>query len=503
MIQNASYLSTYNASYHGLIQNLSYLSTYNATYHKWAYNQTNDTFTLYNSTWDNRVLIQLVNLSISGNNLSWLSTYNATYDAKTGSVWNSNATAIWNSTVTQVGIGVALPTSALNVSGSVGIAGNLNISNTLNVFGGANITGGLKVTNGLNVLTENVGIGTSVPQQKLHIEGNTIFEDPLTESIKLWNMTYTNATQNSYYGFNTYSVSGSGVASLILTDLSGTNQQAYLFADGGTTNNIFGVSTSVDSGSTWKPALTIIQSGNVGIGINSLNPSFMLNINTTTTNLNGGIIITNDKSAGTFKYLGLIQANSTYTQIPSWQNASIIEGTADGGLILSSYATAGSIKFQTNFRNEKMRITSAGNVGIGTTTPTFPLTVMNNVTAISIWASSNVSATGYITRTSVYDKTKGRALDLIKDSDGYKNADGSINHQAFYGFVSYDKIDYSKPEINLIDGNEEIIYPYNITEEGISLDDEINLLRQAVFEIKDCTAKSNSWEEYKLCIGGA
>src|SRR3989344_4560643 len=34
-----------------------FLSTYNETYHKWAYNQTSDTFTLWNSTWDNRLLI--------------------------------------------------------------------------------------------------------------------------------------------------------------------------------------------------------------------------------------------------------------------------------------------------------------------------------------------------------------------------------------------------------------------------------------------------------------
>src|SRR3989344_3667757 len=82
------------------------------------------------------------------------------YNYTTASGWNDIGTDVILVTSTdQVGIGVALPTSALNVSGSVGIAGNLNISNTLNVFGGANITGGLNVTNGLNVLTGNVGIG--------------------------------------------------------------------------------------------------------------------------------------------------------------------------------------------------------------------------------------------------------------------------------------------------------------------------------------------------------
>ena len=36
---------------------IGFNSTYNATYDKWAYNQTEDTFTLYNSTWDNRALL--------------------------------------------------------------------------------------------------------------------------------------------------------------------------------------------------------------------------------------------------------------------------------------------------------------------------------------------------------------------------------------------------------------------------------------------------------------
>uniref|UniRef100_A0A6M3K3Z9 Uncharacterized protein n=1 Tax=viral metagenome TaxID=1070528 RepID=A0A6M3K3Z9_9ZZZZ len=40
LINNDSYLTTYNATYAGLINNDSYLSTYNETYDKWAYNMT-------------------------------------------------------------------------------------------------------------------------------------------------------------------------------------------------------------------------------------------------------------------------------------------------------------------------------------------------------------------------------------------------------------------------------------------------------------------------------
>ena len=50
--------------------------------------------------------------------------------------------------------------------------------------------------------------------------------------------------------------------------------------------------------------------------------------------------------------------------------------------------------------------------------------------------SRNVSSTGYITRTSVYDKDNGDALDNIFDTDYYLT-DGEIDHTKFLGYVQY------------------------------------------------------------------
>jgi len=221
-----------------------------------------------------------------------------------------------------------------------------------------------------------------------------------------------------------------------------------------------------------------------------------------------------------------------------------------------------------------MVIDSTGNVGIGTTSPNYPLVVNGSTGEISIYASDNISASGYITRTSVFDKSKGKALDLIKDADYYKDKDGKIEHKKFYGYVSYPaaaraeavieeyesfQTDYSRAVIEEICelitvpapapqssetmptlpvdnetlglGDNETLsqeaeigkgagavppvlneppatitvrrcrnittYPYNITvtmsrtiypnitqEEGVSLNKEIDLLRQAVYELK-------------------
>jgi len=173
-----------------------------------------------------------------------------------------------------------------------------------------------------------------------------------------------------------------------------------------------------------------------------------------------------------------------------------------------------------------MVIDKNGNVGIGTTSPSYPLHVNGNSGGISIYASGNISATGFITRTSLYDKSKGLVWDYIKDTDYYKDEDGKIDHSKYYGYVSnITTTDLSKPinesyekeicEQVLINVTVEkctliqdlftdckdvieeqlktqchneteikITYPYTKQEEGVNLEDEINVLRQAVFELK-------------------
>lgn len=141
-----------------------------------------------------------------------------------------------------------------------------------------------------------------------------------------------------------------------------------------------------------------------------------------------------------------------------------------------------------------------GYVGIGQTAPTHPLEVFGNTSGVSIWSEGNISASGYLTRTSVYDKSKGSALNYIKDSNDYMK-DGKIDHTKFYGYAGLDYIaDKSRPvyyntteEVCGANETEEIChnvteqhteYPYKIALEQVSIDAEIDMLRQAVFELK-------------------
>jgi hypothetical protein len=123
--------------------------------------------------------------------------------------------------------------------------------------------------------------------------------------------------------------------------------------------------------------------------------------------------------------------------------------------------------------------------------------------------SGNVSAIDYYTRTSVYDKSQGSALDKIKDADDLKT-DGEIDHSKFYGYATYEVTDLSRPEteeyscVKADENGEEYdaicertVYPYTETEEGVSLNAEIDVLRQAVYELKTELCKHDS--SYDFC----
>lgn len=84
-----------------------------------------------------------------------------------------------------------------------------------------------------------------------------------------------------------------------------------------------------------------------------------------------------------------------------------------------------------------------GNVGIGTETPSYPLHVKSNTSGISIYAEANMSATGFIERTSSFDSSKN-PFDYILDSNNYLDK-GKIDHSKFYGYTKYNKTDYSRP----------------------------------------------------------
>ena len=121
-------------------------------------------------------------------------------------------------------------------------------------------------------------------------------------------------------------------------------------------------------------------------------------------------------------------------------------------------------------------------------------------------AEKNISAEDYLYHTSVYDKSQGSALDKIKDADDLIT-NGEVDHSKFYGYAGeFEVADYSRPEVKEecsegIDGEEiceEVTYyPHEKTEKGVSLNSEVDVLRQAVYELKTELCKHD--ESYNFC----
>jgi len=141
---------------------------------------------------------------------------------------------------------------------------------------------------------------------------------------------------------------------------------------------------------SFTQAMTLDASGRLGIGTSS--PSSLLHLSTanasnqlllqSTTGTNAAYM--NFKNTGGNNFIGV--DNSTGTAL-------FVTGGAAYGFSMVS-ESAYPLVFGTN-NTERMRITSAGNVGIGTTSPGSPLSVKTNesVEGISIWGrSDNIGA---------------------------------------------------------------------------------------------------------------
>ena len=230
------------------------------------------------------------------------------------------------------------------------------------------------LTEKMRIDTEgNVGIGTTSPDELLHIEGNGA----------------------EFKGTNTTAISGSG----------GT-QQVFKFGVEGQKNTVFGPAGSIifrQDSSTWSsadannkptriefctqdittsdtsetPRLVVNRFGNVGIGTS--NPGEKLSIIDSTgaiINLESGVNVPNLVQGINF-YGRFI--NGVTRPLPGQLTSYIHEERQGTGTFAQTFGVSDG----TNDATERMRIDSDGNVGIGTTNPAVKLQVDGNISLAS------------------------------------------------------------------------------------------------------------------------
>jgi hypothetical protein len=301
----------------------------------------------------------------------------------------------------RVGIGTSSPTLKLSVDGDtwfgngagVEIGRLFNDSGVLHLRGSANVTGLALGTNNTRAVTidssQRVGIGTSSPGQKLDVNGEIVcspntagkntfqFTTQAADDASLIMRSNTTVKVNiqangtSYFDGgnvgigttspgNTLHLSGSnGVGVRIENTSNSISAYSTLESSGGLQANISGSGFfSWVTGGGEK--VRIDSSGRLGIGTSSPLKKTEIRSAPTTADTDGLRV-----GDGT-RYLEFAQTGATYNYMQVGGNQNLIYFS--GSNLSLSTDGANAITLNTNSL-ERVRVTSAGNVGIGTTSP--------------------------------------------------------------------------------------------------------------------------------------
>jgi hypothetical protein len=275
---------------------------------------------------------------------------------------SSNAPA--NGAIIQgnVGIGTTSPGTKLqvnstagtygitNTNGTVTIGTYIEASNTYASFGtSSNHPIGFFTNNNAPQMyintSGNVGIGTTSPARKLTVVSDNI-------GIRMDNSSNTNGGLEYFFNGSVYN---------------------WLVGAQYNVSNAFEITPSTAVGGTTysTPAFLVNANGNVGIGTTS--PGYKLDVIGSFSFTTGGNYL---------QYASGILYHGNYYQYPSGDNY-LLYARTNGALIFGSNDT------------ERMRITSGGNVGIGTTSPSAALNVVNSQRALAVYRISGTNRTTF------------------------------------------------------------------------------------------------------------
>jgi hypothetical protein len=272
--------------------------------------------------------------------------------------------------------------TTLSATGATTFSGAVVMSSTLSANGGATLgdasgdaltinSSAVSIPNGLNfdsntlvidATNNRVGIGTSSPSAKLDVSGGNIRAIGGSNALI------------GAYGANSTS------PQIAIGNAAGTNHWLFYETLGASGEQ---GSVNIYDSPTGTNRLTITTAGNVGIGTSS--PSQLLDVNgtslATTFRIRSGGFVADGGGNATFNPAS--GGSLAITSVGSFTN---------GNIVYNALAASGIHVWQSN-NTERMRLDSSGNLGIGTSSPSFRLDTVTTGTAVARFQGA---ANGYV-----------------------------------------------------------------------------------------------------------